>query len=193
VPQTARYHPEVDTFIHVMMALDQATALGDDPVMRFAVLVHDLGKGLTPADQWPAHRGHEKAGVALVHAVAQRLRVPTEFAALGAAVCEHHLLAHRALELRPTTIAKLLQRLDAYRRPARVEAFLLACEADARGRLGLETRPYPQRDYLRACFEASRDVTSVKVVEPGVTGPEVGRRLHQARVRAIAAVGDSRS
>lgn len=192
VPQVARFHPEIDTFRHVLMALDQATALSADPTVRFAVLVHDLGKGLTPPEQWPRHHGHEETGVPLVRAVAQRLRVPNAFAELGVAVCANHLLAHRAFELRPGTLARLFERLDAYRRPGRVEAFCVACEADARGRLGLDSRPYPQRDYLLACFEASRAVTAPDVVGPGMTGPRVGMLLHEARVRAIKAVDSSR-
>ena len=144
VPQPAAHHPEIDTGVHILMALQQAAALSADTDVRFAVLLHDLGKGTTPQAEWPRHLRHEQRGVQLVEQVCQRLRAPRRHSELARAVCLYHTLCHRALELRGKTLLKLLTATDALRRPDRFEAFLLACEADARGRLGLEQRDYPQ-------------------------------------------------
>ena len=131
------------------MALREAVKLGGGVAVRFAVLMHDLGKGVTPADKLPSHHGHEDAGVALVEQLAARLRVPNHLRELAVMTARYHTHVHRALELRADTVLKTLEGCDALRRPERFADFLLACEADARGRKGLETRDYPQRDYLR--------------------------------------------
>ena len=155
VPQPERHHPEVDTFVHVLMALDQATRLTTDPVIRFAVLMHDLGKGVTPEDEWPRHIGHEEAGVHLVNEVADRHRIPDEYRRLAQLTSAHHLRAHRALEMKPAKLVRLFNDLDAFRHPEMFEQFIVACEADVRGRLGLEDRAYPQADYLREAFSVA--------------------------------------
>jgi tRNA nucleotidyltransferase (CCA-adding enzyme) len=188
VPQRAEFHPEIDTGIHVEMVLDAAAALapGDDRV-GFCALVHDLGKALTPADVLPRHIGHERRGVAPLRALAARLKVPTEHAALAEIVCREHLNAHRALELKPATVLKLLTTLDALRRPERLETFLAACIADQRGRLGHEHADYPQADRLRRARDAAAAVTAAPFVAQGLQGPAIGAAMERARVAAIAA------
>jgi len=156
VPQPAKHHPEVDTFVHVMMAMEQAMRLSPDPAVHFAVLLHDLGKGTTPKELLPSHHDHEERGAPLVDAVARRLGAPEAWRRLAVDVCAHHTRCHRALEMRPGSIAKLFVYLDAHARPDDFERFLLACEADARGRLGLESRAYTQPAVLRERFEESR-------------------------------------
>ncbi|WP_231758595.1 multifunctional CCA addition/repair protein [Microbulbifer elongatus] len=183
VPQPVLHHPEIDTGDHVLRALRQAPA--DLPV-RFAVLVHDLGKGVTPEHVLPSHRGHEAAGLPLVKGVCKRLRVPNPITALALGVCEYHLHCHKAFELRPQTLLKLLRALDALRKPERFEQFLESCEADARGRLGLEDRDYPQVDYLRAARQAAADVDPQALIAEGFAGAELGKALDRARLQALA-------
>jgi len=188
VPQSAAHHPEIDTGVHTLMALQQAARLSPDSDVRFAVLVHDLGKGITPPDEWPRHIRHEARGVTLVEQVCQRLRAPRRHAELARAVCLHHLLCHRALELRGASVLKLLTATDALRRPDRFEAFLLACEADARGRLGLEERPYPQADYLRQALAAAQRVTASSLADKGLSGAALGAALGAERARVLEAL-----
>ena len=185
VPQPPLHHPEVDTGDHVLRALRQAPA--ELPV-RFAVLVHDLGKGITPENILPSHRGHESAGLPLVKNVCQRMRVPNAITTLALGVCEYHLHCHKAFELRPRTLLKLLRALDALRKPDRFEQFLLSCEADARGRLGLEDRAYPQVDFLRAAREAAAGVDPQALIAQGFQGAELGAALDRARVAALEAL-----
>jgi tRNA nucleotidyltransferase (CCA-adding enzyme) len=187
VPQRAEFHPEIDTGIHVEMVLDAAAALapGDD-LVGFCALVHDLGKALTPTDALPRHIGHEQRGVAPLRALAARLKVPTEHAALAEIVCREHLNAHRALELKPATVLKLLATLDALRRPERLETFLAACLADKRGRLGHEHDDYPQADRLRRARAAAAAVTAAPFVAQGLQGPAIGAAIERARIAAIA-------
>ncbi len=187
VPQVARYHPEIDTGVHVEMVLDMAAQLapGDD-LVGFCALAHDLGKALTPADELPSHHGHEQRGLKPLAALAERLRVPVEHRELAAVVCQHHLNAHRALQLKPGTVLKLLESLDALRRPQRLPAFLLACEADKRGREGHAGDDYPQAAFLTRALEAAVAVTASRFVAEGLQGPAIGTALRQARIRAIA-------
>ncbi len=189
VPQRAEYHPEIDTGIHTELVLDQCprVAPGDDQV-AYAALVHDLGKGLTPSAELPRHVAHEQRGVAPVRAVSGRLRVPAEHRDLALLVCEHHLVMHRYDELKPTTVMRLLERLDGLRRPDRVRRFALACEADHRGRLGLSDRPYPQGQRLQAALAAAKAVGAQPLLQSGLTGVALGEALFKERVRAIAAV-----
>ena len=148
VPQPVKYHPEVDTGLHILLCLQQAAKLTDDPVVRYATLVHDVGKGVTDKAKWPSHYAHETLGLPLQADISKRLHVPNEFSKLAALVCEHHTKLHRIKELRPATLLKLIEALDGFRRPERVQKFLLACEANAKGRTGLEKRDYPQNAYL---------------------------------------------
>jgi tRNA nucleotidyltransferase (CCA-adding enzyme) len=189
VPQRPEYHPEVDTGVHLELVLDMAARLapGDD-LVGFGALCHDLGKARTPAEVLPSHIGHEHAGVAPLRALAARLKVPAEHAALAELICREHLNAHRALELKPRTVLRLLSTLDALRRPQRLEAFLTVCEADKRGRLGRSEAAYPQADFLRAAREAAARVDAAEFVARGLAGPAIGAALEQARVAAIAAV-----
>lgn len=188
VPQPPLHHPEIDTGDHVLRALCEAPT--ELPV-RFAVLVHDLGKGVTPDDVLPSHRGHEAAGLPLVKDVCKRLRVPNPITALSLGVCEYHLHCHRAFELRPQTIMKMLRALDALRRPERFEQFLDSCEADARGRKGLEDREYPQVDYLRAARKAAANVDPQALIAEGFEGAELGKALERARLEAVTHVKSS--
>ena len=187
VPQRAEYHPEVDTGIHVEMVLDAAAKLapGND-LVGFCALTHDLGKALTPKDQLPRHVGHEHRGVEPLRALASRLKVPTEYAELAELVCREHLNAHRAFELKPATVLKLLMALDALRRPDRLQTFLTACMADKRGRLGHQQDDYPQAAFLRHARDASAAVTSLPFVAQGLQGPAIGSAMQRARLQAIA-------
>ncbi|MDE2279542.1 MAG: multifunctional CCA addition/repair protein [Xanthomonadaceae bacterium] len=187
VPQRAEFHPEIDTGVHLEMVLDAAAAIapGDD-LVGFCALTHDLGKALTPLDELPRHVMHEQRGVAPLRALAARLKVPTEHAALAELVCREHLNAHRALELKPATVLKLLAALDALRRPERLETFLAACLADKRGRLGHEHDDYPPAAYLRQARAAAAAVTAASFVAQGLAGPAIGAAMERARVAAIA-------
>ncbi|RDS83241.1 multifunctional CCA addition/repair protein [Dyella psychrodurans] len=189
VPQRAEFHPEIDTGVHLEMVLDAAARLapGDD-LVGFCALAHDLGKALTPADELPRHVGHEQRGVKPLRELAARLRVPTEYATLAELVCREHLNAHRALDLKPSTVLKLLVSLDALRRPERLTTFLTACMADKRGRLGHEHDDYPQAAWLRAARDAAASITSGPFVADGLQGPAVGAAMEKARIRAIADV-----
>lgn len=187
VPQTARYHPEIDSGVHVMMVLAQAARCDADLAVRYACLCHDFGKGVTPGFVLPGHRGHEKAGLPLVKALSERLRVPRECEELALLVTEFHLHVHRALELKPQTLQKLFDRLDVWRKPGRFEDFLLACECDARGRTGFEDRDYPQVNYLRRALQAASAVQAREVVADGYEGKAVSRELGKRRLEALAA------
>lgn len=187
VPQRPEYHPEVDTGVHLEMVLDQCPRLApDDELVAFAALTHDLGKALTPQAEWPRHVGHEARGLAPLKALAQRLKVPAEHAALAGLVCEHHLLMHRLFELKPSTLLKLLETLDGLRRPQRVERYALACEADFRGRTGFEDRDYPQRAALLRALAAIREVDPQPLLERGLHGPELGAALRRERLARLA-------
>ena len=188
VPQPPEHHPEVDTGVHTLMVLDQAARLSGDPVVRFAALVHDLGKADTNPNLWPRHHGHEKLGLLRIRELCDRLRVPNEYRELGVLTATYHGHCHRALELRPATVFKVLAALDSFRRPHRLHQFLTACEADARGRTGLEDRPYPQADLLRRAFEAAAAVNARALAARGLEGRALGMALREARTRAIAGV-----
>lgn len=187
IPQPEKYHPEIDTGIHVLMALDRATVLTEDPRVRFAVLVHDLGKAVTPAEYWPSHRGHEALGVPLVDRACRRLRIPEHYRKLARKTSRYHLMVHLAFELKPKTLVKLLDDLDAWRAPEDFERFLLACQADAQGRKGLEEQPYPQADFMRQIYALTKDI-SAKDVPAHISGKQIGREIHQLRCRKITAL-----
>lgn len=186
VPQPARHHPEIDTGRHTMMVLEQAAALSEDPRVRFAALTHDLGKGTTPKDLWPKHTGHEERGAVLIEALCRRLRIPNDYRDLAVLTARHHGRCHRALELRPGTVLRLLEGLDAFRRPARFDRLLLACEADYRGRTGFEDREYPQGGYLRRARQAAADVAAAELARSGLQGKALGAALRRRRIAAIA-------
>ncbi len=187
VPQPEKWHPEIDCGIHTLMVLEQAAMLSTDTGVRFAALVHDLGKATTAKKLLPRHTGHEQRSVKIVKALSKRLPVPVAFRELGCLVAEYHLHAHRAFELRPATILKVLSRADVFRRPARFEKFLLACEADARGRTGFEKRPYPQADFFRAACKSATDVDTSDLTGGELSGKEIGREIEVRRLAAITA------
>ena len=185
VPQPPVHHPEIDAGLHTLLALKQAVRLGADSVTRFAVLVHDLGKGTTPSREWPRHLDHEQRGADLVRGVCQRLRIPNMYRELGVLTARYHTHGHRALELRPKTLLNTLQGLDALRKPQRFEQFLVACEADARGRLGLESRDYPQADFMRRIHRAAVGVSARPLLEQGLTGLALAEALRRERLATI--------
>ena len=184
VPQRPEYHPEIDCGIHTMMSLQQACKGQYSLDVRFAVLVHDLGKALTPAEELPRHIMHEERGIKPVTEVCDRMRVPTYTKQLALAVCKEHLKCHQALTLKPGTLWRLLQRLDVLRRPERVEAFVQACECDARGRLGLEDREYPQAKYVLNVMQVVRNIKA-QDLPADIQGPDIGEMLIQRRIQAI--------
>jgi tRNA nucleotidyltransferase (CCA-adding enzyme) len=185
VPQPKRYHPEIDTGIHTLKVLEIASHLSQDTQVRFAALTHDLGKGETPPYEWPHHYGHGERGATLILALCERLRIPKSYRNLAVHVARYHDRAHRAQELRPGTLIKLLDNIDAFRRPHRFEQFLLACEADARGRTGLEERPYPQAHWLRSAFHAAAAVKAQILVSAGLQGGAIAQELQRQRIEAI--------
>jgi tRNA nucleotidyltransferase (CCA-adding enzyme) len=186
VPQPAQWHPEIDTGLHTLMVLDQAALLTPEPTVRFAALVHDLGKGTTPRDEWPSHRGHEERSVSLIEELSSRLRLPGDYRDLAVIVARYHGIVHRALELKPKTILEFMERADAFRRPERFAQALLACEADSRGRAGLEQVPYPQREYLHAARAAAAAIKPLPEEIATLAGVKIAERVHQRRVHAIA-------
>ena len=188
VPQKAQWHPEVDTGVHQLLALREAVKLGGSVAVRFAVLMHDLGKGVTPAEVLPAHHGHEDAGVALVEQLCARVRVPNHLRELAVITARFHTHVHRAFELRADTTLRTLESCDALRRPERFADFLLACEADKRGRTGLENEPYPQREYFARTRDAAAAVVMSSEERTGLSGEEIGKRLRQRRLAAIEAL-----
>jgi tRNA nucleotidyltransferase (CCA-adding enzyme) len=185
VPQPARHHPEIDTGEHILLALGQAARRAAPETVRFAVLVHDLGKGDTPADLLPAHHGHEERGVRLIGDLCARLRVPREHRELAVLAARLHTRVHRAEELRPATVIRLLDAADAFRRPQRFDELLEACVIDATGRAGLQDRDYPQAAYLRACLARAAAVDIRPLLERGLSGAQLGEALRAARARAL--------
>ncbi len=188
VPQVAEYHPEIDTGVHTLMALEQACRLSPSTEVRYAVLLHDLGKGTTPRAEWPRHIAHEQRGKALVEQASQRLRASNQHTRLALQVCQYHTLCHQALQLRGKTLLNLLTATDALRRPEGFELFLLACEADARGRAGLEQREYPQADYLRTALATVQAVTAADFVARGISGKAIGEAIRAERIRRLEAL-----
>jgi tRNA nucleotidyltransferase (CCA-adding enzyme) len=192
VPQPEKWHPEIDTGVHAMMALRLAARLSASTATRFAVLTHDLGKALTPQAKWPSHHGHEQTGVPVIEALCERLRVPKEFRDLAVMVSNFHTHVHRALELKASTALELFEKTDAFRRPDRFNEFLLACECDARGRLGLEDRSYPQPEYLREARSAAAAAGVLTQEErEGLAGPAIGERIRRKRLDAIESLKTS--
>ena len=189
VPQRAQYHPEVDTGIHLMMVLDMAAQLDAPLPVRFACLCHDLGKGTTPAEVLPRHIGHEERSARLLKGVCQRLRVPVDCREIADVVAREHGNIHRSSEFSPAAVVRLLERCDAFRKPQRFSDILLACECDARGRLGLEQSAYPQRPRLLQALAASQGVATDQIatqaLAAGQSGPKIGEWIYRARVAAV--------
>ncbi|MGA1375325.1 MAG: multifunctional CCA addition/repair protein [Steroidobacteraceae bacterium] len=185
VPQRPEWHPEVDTGEHTLLALQVAASRGASQAVRFAVLVHDLGKALTPRAEWPRHHAHETLGLPAIEALCARLRVPQEHRELGLLASRFHTHVHRGLELRTSTLLELLEHCDAFRRPARFVEFLEACECDARGRLGFTEKPYPQRARVEQAFEIARGISLTESEREGLDGAAIGERLRSKRLVAL--------
>ena len=194
VPQRAEYHPEIDTGVHLMMVLDMAAQLDAPLPVRFACLCHDLGKGTTPADMLPRHIGHEERSARLLKGLSQRLRVPVECREIADVVAREHGNIHRSQDFSASALVRLLERCDAFRKPQRFADILLACECDARGRLGLEQSPYPQRPRLLAALALAQAVVTEEIagaaIAAGQSGPQIGEWIHKARVEAVKCVGE---
>src|SRR5215208_114795 len=190
VPQRADYHPEIDTGVHLMMVLDMSARLDAPLAVRFACLTHDLGKGTTPAEILPKHIGHEERSARLLRQMCERLRVPTDCRELAEVVAREHGNIHRSGEFGAAALVRLLERCDAFRRPDRFAELLLACECDARGRLGLEEQPYPERTRLMAALAAAQSVQTHELAaqaqQQQIEGPRIGEMIHRARVQAVA-------
>jgi tRNA nucleotidyltransferase (CCA-adding enzyme) len=185
VPQVAKYHPEIDTGVHTLLCLEQASSLSQDKSVRFSVLVHDLGKALTEKKQWPKHHGHETLGLPALAKLCERLKVPNQYKELAKVVMEFHTHCHRAFDLKASTILKLFKKVDAYRKPERFENFVLCCKADALGRTGFELRNYPQANFLLSALKAANKVTPKQFVENGLKGKEIGEAVEEERLKVL--------
>ncbi|RPD99221.1 multifunctional CCA addition/repair protein [Candidatus Pantoea deserta] len=186
IPAPAKWHPEIDTGVHTLMTLTLAASLSDEVDVRFATLFHDVGKALTPPEKWPSHHGHGAAGVPLVEALCQRLRVPNAIRDLALLVTEFHDVVHTIERQSADALVALFDRVDAWRKPQRIEQIALTSEADARGRAGLESMAYPQGDYLRQAFALAQSVSTKAVVEAGFKGAQVREELTRRRIAAVA-------
>ncbi len=188
VPQPEKYHPEIDTGVHVIMAMNLAARLGWSAGVVFALLLHDLGKGITDPVDWPSHIGHERAGVPLVDRVCDRFRVPGAYRDLALKVCALHLRCHRLMEMKPSRVMALLEEADLLRRPEHLEPFVQACEADYRGRKGREEREYPQARKLATALEASLSIKAKQLDTSGLDGRAIGELLRRTRIEAISRI-----
>ncbi len=188
VPQPPQHHPEIDTGIHSLMCLEQAALLSSSPEVRFAALVHDLGKGITPKELLPSHHGHEKKGLPLLKKLCKRLRVPNNFRALAMQVMEYHTHSHKVFELRPDTLTDVLSTLGAFKDNPKLSWFLLACEADARGRTGFEQRAYPQAQLFSLAAKAAAGVDCSSALDGSLTGSDIGAAIRRLRINAVTEV-----
>lgn len=186
VPQPEQWHPEIDTGVHTLMVAEQAAKLSDSIDLRFAAQVHDLGKGVTPPAEWPSHKLHCHTGLKLIKALCERVKAPNECKELALLVCEQHSNIHRAAELKPATKLKILNKLDAWRKPQRFEQVLLCCQADHAGRLGLENRPYPQKALFEQAYQAAMEIDVQQVIQDGFQGKAIREELDRRRIQAIA-------
>lgn len=187
VPGPKRWHPEIDTGIHTLMVVEQSVLLSDSIAFRFACLVHDLGKALTPQDKWPSHKGHGFLGLAVIKSLCVRLKIPNECRDLALMVSEHHTMIHSAFELKASTLLKLMNSCDAWRKPQRFLQMLQCCIADSKGRTGFENKPYPSADYVWQAFQAALTVDVQDIIKGGIKGAEIKSALSSARIDAISA------
>jgi tRNA nucleotidyltransferase (CCA-adding enzyme) len=187
IPQPAKWHPEIDAGLHTMMVVEQSATLSDEVEVRFAALVHDLGKATTNPAELPSHPGHEQRGSKLIRKMANRLPIPRNCRDLAILVAEYHTHCHRAFELRDSTVVRVLEKTDAFRRPQRFEQFLLSCEADAKGRTGLENRDYPQAAHLRFAFAAASAIDAANIANTSEEA-QIADEIRQARVSAVSNV-----
>lgn len=192
VPQPVKYHPEIDTGVHVLLTVDQAALLSDKTQVRFAALVHDLGKAVTPAELWPSHRQHETLGLPILEKLCQRLRIPNDHKQLATRVMQYHTHCHRVFELRPNTLVKMLAELGAFKQNNQVDEFLLACEADFKGRTGLENEAYLQADYIKQAQRAAMAVDTKVIMQSDLSGPGIGEAILNFRRQAVAQIKATR-
>lgn len=185
IPQPEKWHPEIDTGVHTLMVLAQAALLTQDKSVRFAALVHDLGKALSPKEHLPKHHGHGQKGLPLIKALCTRLRVPNEMRDLALLVSDQHQNIHQAFELRSETIIKIFDKADFWRKPERLNQVILSCIADMRGRTGFETHEYPQGEYLIECFSAANNVNVSAIIAAGFQGAEIKQALNLKRIEAV--------
>ena len=185
VPQPEKWHPEIDTGIHTLMVAQQAALLSPSLPVRFAAQVHDLGKGVTPQNEWPSHKMHCHTGVKIIKKLCERVRVPNEFRDLALLVCEQHSNIHRAAELKPTTFLKVLNKFDVWRKPDRLNNILLCCQADHAGRKGLEDQPYPQKARFEAAYQAALQVEVKAIIADGFKGKDIREEQEKRRAMAI--------
>jgi tRNA nucleotidyltransferase (CCA-adding enzyme) len=185
IPQPPKYHPEIDCGIHSLMVLEQAARLTQDTTVRFAALVHDLGKALTESANWPHHYGHERLGLKPIRQLCERLRIPNAMKELALLASEYHTHIHKALELKPHTVLKVLKSCDAFRRPDRFQALLTCATADSRGRTGYEEIDYPQADYFRQALELTQSIQAKSLINEGYKGKALGEQIDKQRVRLI--------
>ena len=188
VPQPEKYHPEIDTGIHTLLSLEQAALLSNRPEVRFAALMHDLGKGLTPKEYWPSHHGHEKNGLPVLEGLCVRLRIPNTFKSLAMLVMQYHTHCHKAFELKASTLTDMLIALNAFKPNSSLEAFILACKADARGRTGFEQIVYPQADLLTLAATTGATIDTSTVLNGKLQGADIGIALRELRIKAVAKV-----
>ena len=186
VPQPEKWHPEIDTGIHTLMVLEQSAALSSSNAVRFAALVHDLGKALSPKERLPKHHGHGQKGLAPIKALCERIRVPNEYRDLAVLVSDLHQNIHQAFELRPETIIKQFDKADLWRKPERLAQILLACEADMKGRTGFEAQDYPQANYLTSCFNAAKNIDIKPIIASGFKGADIKTELQRRRIEVVA-------
>lgn len=191
IPNPEIHHGEIDTGIHTLMVLQQAVKLSADVSVRFAALCHDLGKGLTPADKWPSHHGHEKSGLALVEQICMALKVPNQVKRISLMVCEYHLHCHKAFELKASTVLTMFDKLDVWRKPDDFERFLLACHADCTGRLGKENDDYPQADYLRMALKQCNQINAKQFVQQGLKGAAIKEAMNKTKLAVIKSLKDA--
>lgn len=185
IPNPAKWHPEIDSGIHTIMVLQQAAILSDKLTVRFAALIHDLGKGLTPKENWPSHPGHEVLGLGAINTLCDRIKAPNDCRELALLTSEYHSHVHKAFELKPATILKVLNKCDVWRKPERFKDLLLACEADARGRTGFEQREYPNASYFWSAYKTASLVDVKAIIASGLKGEEIKLRLNELRIAAI--------
>ena len=190
VPNPAKYHPEIDSFVHTMMVLQQATLLSEQvdchkSAVRFAAICHDLGKARTPKSNWPHHHGHEKLGITPTRNLCKRLKVPSYYQQLAELTCEYHTHIHKIFELRPETVVKLFNTFDVWRKPLRFMEFLLVCFADTRGRKGFEHSQYPQQEFALALYQAALKVDVQSIIAAGFEHKAIRDQLNRGRIFAV--------
>lgn len=186
VPNPVKWHPEIDSGIHTLMVLQQAALLSALPQVRFAALMHDLGKAVTPIPKWPSHHGHEANSLPLIKKLCERYKIPADYKELGLLAAEFHTHCHKVFELTAGTLLKTLNRLDAFRRPERFRQFLLVCEADSKGRPGFEHNPYPQSGYFQQAYATANAITAAPLIAAGLQDKALGEALQQQRLTALA-------